>query len=190
MQGCSDSGRLKWIPTGKNESFFITPDFFRYYDSFRTSTGSSGNVVSPHEKYKRKIIFWFFRRHYLSLISRFLLLFLFLWFTVGGGFGFVFKRFVSFAEYSSSQNSLSAPVSEKKSLPGTGGDKSVLSSVSKTDSQKIDPVFDPVLFMDDFVVLKNGVKLKKGSIYEGFKIENVDKKSRSYSLSDGRSFSL
>lgn len=180
MQACSDSGRLKWIPTGKNESFFITPEYFRYYDSFRNSTGTSGKVISPHEKFGRRILFWFFRRHYIALSSRFILLGLFLWFTIGGGFSFVLTRFIKLAEFSATQNSISVTQKDPGKDPGKDSGK---------DLVKSDDLL-PVLFMDDFVYIKNGNRIKKGDLLNGLSVIEVNRAGRYYTLSDGNRYSM
>jgi len=212
MRGTNDRGAISWIPTGKSETFLITPDYFRFYDSFRNSTGSSGVRKSPSEIYGRGVWKWFLRRHIWALFSRFLIVIIFCWLTFGGGILYVMKGFLGTMQTMAVSNGAVKKTVDKKpsvqsavASPGVqavpvqiGPDGKPLPAVQiGPDGKSLPPMpvedlnqYKPAMFFEEFVFLRNCVRVFvgyefKGGKYDGQKVDEIDAKERFYRLSGG-----
>lgn len=205
MRGASDSGRLCWKPTGNSETFLITPEYFKFYDSFRNSSGSSGSRKSPSEIYGRGVWKWFFRRNILTLAWRVLLFCFVAWLLLGGGFVSGIRAFMSSMAKVQKANSV-----DQISRPSAGVQPN-LNSPQKMDRNLKVPsagqggaaqvpapppedltVYKPCLFFGDEVYLRNCVRLYVGYVfkveggkYDKRKVERIDPRERCYFLDDG-----
>lgn len=206
MRGSSTTGRVVWRPTGKSDSFVLSPDYFRFYNSFRNYTGTSGQRKTPAEIYGRKIIFWFLRRNWFNILPRFLLLILFLWFTLGGGFNYalsgIFKAF-SLTSSSNSEVKSFPPAPAAVSQPGPAAVSQpgpVAVSPPGSDLSSVNPAtgkpysfeevqtmqrykqieFDayrPALFWNKFCILRNSLEVNVGYKFIGGPLDGKTIKS-------------
>ena len=115
MRGTSLSGKVVWKPTSKSKSYLLTPEYFRFYNSFRNYTGSSSERKSPSQIYKRRIWVWFLRRNLLNIFPRCLLAVLAVWFLLGGGFQLCLSSLVSSLGHVGKSNGAKIVSSENKS---------------------------------------------------------------------------
>ena len=138
IRSSTDSGRIAWHPTGRNQTFVLSSDYFRFYNSFRNLTGVSGKRQTPSEIYGRKVIFWFLRRNIFNIVPRVLLVVLVAWFLLGGGFlwcfQLLFKSFSFAATKNHSKVVKTVPKTEKKHVLLVGEKSSV--EVKNTDSNE------------------------------------------------------
>ena len=201
MRGASDSGRLCWKPTGNSETFLITPEYFKFYDSFRNSSGSSGSRKSPSEIYGRKVWKWFLRRNILTLSWRILLFCFVTWLLLGGGFVSCIRFFLGFMSSVHRSNSPSVSSTVSPSASSSMRFSPQVSSHSSGQGASVQvpvpppedlTVYKPCLFFEDQVYLRNGMKVFKGFIftvegskYDKKKITEISPSERFYLLDDG-----
>lgn len=188
IRSSTDSGKLSWHPTGKNITYVLSSDFFRFYDSFRNLTGVSGRRKSPAEIYGRKVIFWFLRRNFMLIVPKIILVLVVSWFLLGGGFVFLVKTIFSSFSFVGKQNQ---PVKEKvvevKNPVVSSGSQSsnkTLTSKSTPEKSKFNSemslskeqferlkelekenqaklfLYKPALFFEDIIVLRNSYEVK------------------------------
>lgn len=211
----------RWV-TNHVSRFLITPEYFKYYNSFNASLqekekGASDEGRAVEYEYQRRskisLLFWFIRRNFFSLLSRFLIAGLLIWLCFCGGINFLingwFSVTTSMAKSNSAPNKTesttdkSSPVkkdseSDKKDGVSASSDSGKLSESErkelKQEKKDFEDGFKPGLFFDNFCWLRNGIR-----IYEGFKFNNkkrhgdfygkevkkIDSSERNYVLDDG-----
>lgn len=84
--------------------FLITPDYFRFYNSYNASLqeksdGSVNDDRAPEHEFQKRsrfsLLLWFVRRNFLTLFIRIFLLFLVLWLCFFGGLNFLIRGWMS-----------------------------------------------------------------------------------------------
>jgi len=195
-KGTSFTGSVKWVESS-TKKFVISPDFYRFYNSYqRNDNEKIGKVITPAERYGKLIVFWFLRRNFFRLFTRFLLVLLFFWLCFGGGMTFLINKFISTTQYIAKSNGMKKnPVStepEKKSSPGQGsGDKKSsapsrgipvprrqvrgnvhqrsqsVEHASDADYEKSLHQYKPTMFYENSCWLRNGIKINVGYKFKG-----------------------
>lgn len=207
-KGTSFSGGVKWT---KNhvEVFKICSDYYPFYNSYqRNDNATTGTVITPAQQYKKRIWIWFLRRNFFKIFWRLVIVSVFFWLCFFGGFQYVFTRFNTGLQGLASSNS---PVQTRKKLKTNNTDvKNVSSARAIQTSNNINNIktanlaykddlfadrvhdkdgFKPALFFDDFVWLRNGLKIFvnykfKGGFYDGKIVKSISNEERFYTLSD------
>lgn len=194
MRGTSVSGKIVWKETSKSKSYLLTPEYFRFYNSFRNYTGSSSERKSPSQIYKRKIWIWFLRRNLLNILPRIFLTCIVLWFLLFGGFQFCLTRLVSvLGHVGKSNGSPSVQVSQPVYSGKSNGSPSVQSAQSLHPNEQVIVDYDsykPALFYDNFCFLRNSSEIFvgyifKGGPYDGLSVKEINSSKRFFVLSDG-----
>lgn len=205
-KGTSFTGRVKWVQNHV-EKFAICKDFFPYYNSYQKteSSGVIGNSEYPADRYKKRTVLWFIRRHFFKLLGKTALVVFFLWLTFGGGLLYLINGFVGTlgkmgaangAKKQVRQSSAPSPVISSSNgevvssdaVPGAPGEGGAVPVVVPPPP---DPTpFRPALFYGDVCYLRNGLKIHEnyqftGGIYDGKTVVSFDFEGRSYLLDDG-----
>lgn len=180
--------------------FLITPEYFKYYNSFNASLqekeqGASDEGRAVEYEYQRRnkisLLFWFIRRNWFTLFWRLLVLIVVVWFTCFGGISWVLSGWLDASKGIAKVNTVQDTKSKKqikKTVPqmvSAGSDKkisvpksaSVQPSVSLKEKKEqelkkelLDNGFKPGLFFEGKCWLRNGVR-----IHEGFKFNDKKK---------------
>ena len=212
MRGSSKSGRLCWKPTGKNDSFVLTADYFQFYNSFRNYTGTSGKRESPSEVYGRKIIFWFLRRNFWNIIPRLFAAIVICWFLLGGGVQYCINSLFKVMTYTTNANmSQVETAGSKKQSQGKQSQgkysqgKHSLGKESHVNQSPEDlaaaraaeleyrqqfNLYRPAFFWGKLCVLRNSLEISvgyvfSGGVFNGKSVVEVSAEDRLYVLSDG-----
>jgi len=191
--------------------FLISPDYFKYYNSFNASLQekADGDISvdrTPQYEYQKRgrisLLFWFLRRNFLSLFIRFLIFCLVLWLLLFGGLSTLINFFVSSTVSVSSSNK--TVHSDKNSSSACSGSQSAFSQsdMKSLDEKKyfdkkkeeFENGFKPGLFFNDSVFLRNGIRIsegykftseKKHGDYYGKSVTSINRQDRNYTLDDG-----
>lgn len=212
-KGTSFTGRAKWL-VNHVEKFSITSEFFPFYNSYQRtgSDGKKGSVTLPADRYKKLTALWFLRRHFFKLLGRLIIVVLFFWLTLGGGFTFLIDKFVRTLGKVTEANMRkkeNANVQPKKPNPVS---PSVASSAASGATSPVQPgegvtagspgpvvpdlsVYKPSMFLDKGCYLRSGLYISVGYIfrsghYEGKKIVSINFSDRSYELDNGELVSM
>lgn len=210
-KGTSFTGRVKWKRC-HHENFEITPDYYKYYNSYQASEQDQkiAHVPQPYEIYKKRIFLWFLRRHFFKLSGRFLIVFLFLWLCFGGGIVMIIGGFTATLAKMGQANRL--PTATKQVRQVKQVSPPVKSSDSKGEGANVSPadadllrrmenanslygvqedelLYKPALFFENDCWLRNGVKIHRGykfqgGVYDGKTVAVVDTVERYYILDD------
>lgn len=177
------SGRWKKSHT---EKYYITPDYFGYYNSFSANhlekdlDKSVNDDRAPLYQYQQRtklgLVFWFLSRNLFSLSWRFFLWGFFLWLTLFGGLSFLINRFFETARNKSlivSSADLDDKLSDDLELVGSTSDTVVIGDLVPDggggDRLEVRPHIPANL------VSSGGDESKiNARLYEGYKIVLLD----------------
>ena len=209
-------GRNAWKLNNQRQ-FTITPDIYPLYDSYSKTDGSKGGLEEPWQRYGKKIVYWFMRRHWFAVSWRFILFVFFAWLCFGGGMLTSIQLFTKALTEMSKANlgknqsfnhhsavPVSPAVSRSVSLPPSalpvnGGNLPPGVSAAglppvETDRDREKKEFDkagfqPAMFFDGQIFLRNGLKIYKdyefkGGIYDGLQVTEINESERYYVLDD------
>ena len=199
-KGTSFTGSVKWVESS-SKKFVISPDYYRFYNSYqRNDNEKTGKVISPSERFGKRVIFWFIRRNFFRLLSRFVIVLVFFWLCFGGGMTMLINKFISTTESISRSNGLKnnshqsssqkiSPVPEKKSLNYSPRSKKQSNEKDSSDFEKDSVLYKPALFFGSSCWLRNGIKISvgfkfKGGVYDGKVVKKIDSQERCYYLVD------
>lgn len=93
--------------------FFITPDYFRFYDSYNKTLSQGDGFENSdfefryeyQEKSKLGLVLWFIQRNYIYLLTRLAIFVLFFWLCFGGGIVFLIHKFLNYTNHIVDSNS-------------------------------------------------------------------------------------
>ena len=181
--------------TNHSSRFLITPEYFKYYNSFNASLqekeqGASDEGRALEYEYQRRsrisLFFWFIRRNFLTLFIRISLAVFLFWLCFCGGLNFFISSWLSLTSNMARSNSQSVSVPKSSSVsksvsvsPGSLHNQVILSSQSLSKEERKEALlkkelqelgFKPGMFFDSKCWLRNGIR-----IYEGFKFNNKEK---------------
>lgn len=177
--------------------FLITPDYFKFYNSFNASLQEKENGASSDEgraveyEYQRRsrfsLFLWFIRRNFFTLFIRISLAVFLFWLCFFGGLNFFIRSWLSLSSSMARSNSRASSVSPASpgspaspaspASPGSPLNEVSSQPISKEERKEAllkkelqELGFKPGMFFDGKCWLRNGIR-----IYEGFKFNNKEK---------------
>lgn len=79
----------RYWTTEEERLFWITPEYFKYYDSYSTPAKGGVKAEAPLREWQKRnrvsLLWWFFKRYPIRILSRVALVAFVVWFTILGG---------------------------------------------------------------------------------------------------------
>lgn len=193
--------------------FLLLPEYFELYDSFNLTGREGAPPIQEYQKRGRvSFVFWFLRKNFWNIFPRLAIAIFFFWLCFCGGLSTLINCFMGVTQKIATSNSQKKKSSDVKKLqigkshetttPVSSSKNEFNSSSSATADENIPapPVSEPpdfslyqpaIIFDDDTIFLRSGLRISKnyvfeaGSLFEGKKVIEINRRNRSYTLDDG-----
>ena len=182
--------------------FLITPDYWKYYNSYNASivdkiqgtsdSESSREILHEYQRRSRvSLFFWFLRRNFFTLSWRIAVIIFVVWLCFFGGLTYFITQWLLISGNISASNSRPVQNTSSVSTGSSASDPSVSPS-SDLPQPLFSPadLFKPAMFYNNQCWLRNGIKIEVDyifteGVYNGKKVVSIDPGLRCYSLDDG-----